>query len=121
GSALEVLLAQEQVRQLNTENAMLCTSPAVPCPKQGPVIPMPEWLDGKHQWFWVFMNQCRLLLLMPRIYASYQSKVTMVISLLMGDTLDWTSPLLEGHSLALSNWDAFLQSISTIFNYLHRV
>lgn len=52
----------------------------------------------------------------PRIYASDQAKVALVISLLIRDVLDWASPVLEDHRLVLSNWVAFLQLISIIFN-----
>uniref|UniRef100_A0A8C3T1G8 DUF4939 domain-containing protein n=1 Tax=Chelydra serpentina TaxID=8475 RepID=A0A8C3T1G8_CHESE len=80
---------------------------------QRPVIPLHERFDGNYQWFRGFINQCHLLFLMhPRIYASDQSKVALVISLMTGDALDWVSRLLEGHSPVLLNWDAFVQPSS---------
>lgn len=68
------------------------------------------------------MNQCYFLWLMrPQICALDQARVDLVISLLTGDVLDWASPLLEGHSPELLDWDAFLQSMSTIFGDPHQV
>uniref|UniRef100_A0A8C3FUH5 Uncharacterized protein n=1 Tax=Chrysemys picta bellii TaxID=8478 RepID=A0A8C3FUH5_CHRPI len=90
---------QEQVRQLSAKNTMLRAPP--------PAIPVR--FDGNYRWFQGFVNQCWLLFLMrPRIYASDQSKVALVISLQT-----------EGHSPVLSSWDAFLQSIAAIFNVPH--
>lgn len=45
--------------------------------------------------------------------------VGLIISLLMGEVLHWTSLLLYINSLVPSNLNAFLQSISTIFDDLH--
>uniref|UniRef100_A0A8C4VHP7 Uncharacterized protein n=1 Tax=Gopherus evgoodei TaxID=1825980 RepID=A0A8C4VHP7_9SAUR len=90
---------QDQIVQL-IEDTLL----AVPFPKQDPAIPMPERFNGNYRWFWGFMNQCRLLFLI----------------LLTGDALDWAFPLLEGRSPVLSNWEAFLCSISTIFDDPHQ-
>lgn len=97
---------QEQVRQLSTENTDLQYS----CPNS---------LMGTTR---VSLNQrCLLFLMHPQIYASDQAKMVSVISLLTGNVLHWVSPLLEGHSLVLSNWGAFLQSISTNFDDPHQV
>uniref|UniRef100_A0A674HXA7 DUF4939 domain-containing protein n=1 Tax=Terrapene triunguis TaxID=2587831 RepID=A0A674HXA7_9SAUR len=106
---LLVLASQdlEQTRQLSTENTTLRSQPAPSCPKLGP--------------FWGFMNQNHFLFLMfPQIYVSDWAKGALVTRLLTGDVLDWASPLLEGHSPVLSNWDAFLQLRSTIFDDPHQ-
>uniref|UniRef100_A0A452HV59 Uncharacterized protein n=1 Tax=Gopherus agassizii TaxID=38772 RepID=A0A452HV59_9SAUR len=77
--------------------------PAPSFPKLRPATPWPQWFDRNHWQFWSFMNQNHFLFLI----------------LLTGDVLDWASPLLKGHSLVLSNWDAFLQLRSTIFDDSH--
>uniref|UniRef100_A0A674J3V2 DUF4939 domain-containing protein n=1 Tax=Terrapene triunguis TaxID=2587831 RepID=A0A674J3V2_9SAUR len=108
-------LLRDQVSQLHMENTLLRTQTTVPCLEQRFTMPLPEQFNGSRQPFWGFMNQCHLLfLLCPQTY------VSVVISLLKGEALDWTSPLLESNSPVLSNWNTFLQSISAIFDDLHR-
>uniref|UniRef100_A0A674I183 DUF4939 domain-containing protein n=1 Tax=Terrapene triunguis TaxID=2587831 RepID=A0A674I183_9SAUR len=86
----------------------------------GPKIPLPECFDGSCQQFWSFINQCHhLFLTCPQTYNSDLSNVSLPISLLMREALDWASPLLENDSLVLLNRNAFLQSMSVILDDLH--
>lgn len=76
---------------------------------------LPEWYYRNCQQSWCSMNQCRLLFVMcPQINAPDPAKVTLAISLLAGDALGCASPLLEGHSPVLSDWDAFLQLVNQL-------
>uniref|UniRef100_A0A674I0V4 DUF4939 domain-containing protein n=1 Tax=Terrapene triunguis TaxID=2587831 RepID=A0A674I0V4_9SAUR len=67
-------------------------------------VPLPEHFNGDRQTFRGVINQCRLLLLLhTRSYPTDQVKVGLVIRLLKGDALDWTSPRLEQASPMLSD------------------
>lgn len=90
-------------------------------PRTGACNTMTQLFYGNHQWFWGLVNQCCLLFQMHlQIYAPDQAKVALEISLLTEDVLYRASLFLKGHSLVLLDWDAFIQSVSTILDGLHR-
>lgn len=56
-----------------------------------------------------------LFLAQLRAYSTDQTKVNLVISLLWGETLDWTSPFLEHSNLILQNWEAFPSLLNNVW------
>uniref|UniRef100_A0A8C3SSN9 DUF4939 domain-containing protein n=1 Tax=Chelydra serpentina TaxID=8475 RepID=A0A8C3SSN9_CHESE len=89
---------------------------------QSPVPPLYllEWFDGNHQQFQGFMNQCRLLFTMhPQSCITDCAKVSLVISLLSREVLDWAFPCVECDNPVLSIWEVFLQGMSVLFGNPH--
>lgn len=102
--------------QLYAENAALQTWLAEPC---SPLYLL-EWFDGNHQQFQGFINQCRLLFTMhPQSCITDCAKMSLVISLLSREVLDWASPCMECDSPVLSIWEVFLQGMSVLFDNPH--
>uniref|UniRef100_A0A7M4EQI3 DUF4939 domain-containing protein n=1 Tax=Crocodylus porosus TaxID=8502 RepID=A0A7M4EQI3_CROPO len=77
-------------------------------PHLEPCLPIPLLERYDHDWlcFWGLCIQ-------------YPVMVSLVVSLLMGDALNWAMPLVECNCLVLQNYVAFLQEFIIMFGDLH--
>lgn len=85
-----------------------------------PFSPLPKRYNGDQQHFRGFLVQCCFLFqAQPDTYSRDQGKVSLIICYLMGEALNWASPLMEHNSLILKEWEVFLQEYGTTFDDFH--
>jgi hypothetical protein len=89
--------------------------PVPQAPKE-PRVSLPEKFDRDRTKLWDFVNQVRLVFhLQPHKYATKETQVGLIGSLLTETTLSWFSSLLEKDSPLLANLDQFLEEFSRTF------
>jgi len=120
------MLQQLQQENANLQNAMeqlqvarapvhVPASIANPVPQalKEPRVSLPEKFDGDRTKLRDFINQVRLVFcLQPHRYATEETQVGLIGSLLTGTTLSWFSSLLEKDSPLLADLDQFLEEFS---------
>jgi hypothetical protein len=121
----DVVAMLQQLRQenANLRNAMeqlqVAHAPVhVPVPQapKEPRVSLPEKFDGDRTKLRDFVNQVRLVFrLQPHRYATEETQVGLIGSLLTGTALSWFSSLLEKDSPLLADLDQFLEEFSRTF------
>jgi len=123
------MLQQLQQENANLRNAMeqlrVARAPVhVPAPTANPVPQVPkeprvsllEKFDEDHTKLRDFVNQVRLVFrLEPHKYATEETQVGLIGSLLTGTALSWFSSLLEKDSPLLVDLDQFLEEFNRTF------
>jgi hypothetical protein len=88
----------------------------VPQVPKEPRVSLLKKFDGDRTKLRNFVNQVRLVLrLQPHKYATEETQVGLIGSLLTGIALSWFSSLLEKDSPLLANLDQFLEEFSRMF------
>jgi hypothetical protein len=88
----------------------------VPQAPTEPRVSLPEKFDGDRTKLRDFVNQVRLVFrLQPHRYATEETQVGLIGSLLTGTALSWFSSLLEKDSPLLADLDQFLEEFSRTF------
>jgi hypothetical protein len=117
------MLQQLQQENANLRNAMEQLQVAhppvhVPVPQvpKEPRVSLQEKFDGDRTKLRDFVNQVRLVFrFQPHRYATEETQVGLIGSLLTGTTLSWFSSLLENDSPLLADLDQFLEESSKMF------
>jgi hypothetical protein len=123
------IVQQLQQENANLRNAMeqlqVAQAPIhVPAPAANPVpqtpkeprVSLPEKFDGDRTKLRDFVNQIRLVFrLQPQRYATEETRVGLIGTLLSGTALSWFSSLLEKNSPLLADLDQFLEEFSRTF------
>jgi len=90
-------------------------NPVPEAPKE-PRVSLPEKFDGDRTKLRDFVNQVRLVFrLQPHRYATEETQVGLIGSLLTGTALSWFSSLLEKDSPLLANLDQLLEEFRRTF------
>jgi hypothetical protein len=118
-----VMFQQLQQENANLRNAMeqlqVAQAPIhvlVPQAPKEPRVSLPEKFDGDRTKLRDFVNQVRLVFrLQPHRYATEETQVGLIGSLLSGTALSWFSSLLEKDSPLLADLDRFLDEFSRTF------
>ncbi len=121
----DVVAMLQQLRQenANLRNAMeqlqvahtLVHVPVPQAPKE-PRVSLPEKFDGDRTKLQDFVKQVRLVFcLQPHKYATEETQVGLIGSLLTGTALSWFSSLLEKDFPLLANLDQFLEEFNKTF------
>ncbi|XP_012782153.3 retrotransposon-like protein 1 [Ochotona princeps] len=81
-------------------------------------LPSPRRFSGDRREYHEFIVLCQLILQScPRMFCSDQQRVHFVLSHLSGMALQWAKTLLEQNSPLMSNFPAFLEAMSEVFEY----
>jgi hypothetical protein len=108
-------MEQLQVARAPVHVPASIANPVPQAPKE-PRVSLPEKFDGDRTKLRDFVNQVRLVFrLQPHRYATEETQVGLIGSLLIGIALSWLSSLLEKDSPLLANLDQFLEEFSRTF------
>ena len=94
-----------------------------PIPFKEPKIGEPPTFDGKASEFPSFLQQCKLYIRMKPITFKErddESRVAFVISHLRGVPAEWGQALLESNSPLLTDYDAFLERLTSLYQNKER-
>ena len=94
-----------------------------PAPFKEPKIGEPPTFDGKASEFPSFLDQCKLYNRMkPFTFREHddESRVAFIISHLRGVPAEWGQALLESNSLLLTDYDAFLERLVSLYQNKER-
>jgi hypothetical protein len=108
-------MEQLQVARAPVHVPAPATNPIPEAPKE-PQISLPDKFDGDRTKLRDFVNQVRLVFrLQPHRYATEETQVGLIRSLLTGTALSWFSSLLEKDSPLLADLDQFLEEFNRTF------
>ncbi|KAH9552646.1 hypothetical protein CY35_09G077300 [Sphagnum magellanicum] len=108
-------MEQLQVARAPVHVPASIANPVPEAPKE-PRVSLPEKFDGDRTKLRDFVNQVRLVFrLQPHRYATEETQVGLIGSLLTGTALSWFSSLLEKDSPLLANLDQFLEEFRRTF------
>ena len=83
-----------------------------------PWVSPPDHYDGVLGSGRYFLLQCEILFSsQPRMYATEQSRVAVVMSLLRGKALAWATPLWESQSSVTASYTAFATELRRVFDH----
>jgi hypothetical protein len=108
-------MEQLQVAQAPIHVPAPAANPVPQTPKE-PRVSLPEKFDGDRTKLRDFVNQIRLVFrLQQQRYATEETRVGLIGTLLSGTALSWFSSLLEKNSPLLADLDQFLEEFSRTF------
>jgi len=99
------------------------TPPAPAPPFKEPKIAEPPTFDGKASEFPSFLQQCKVYIRMkPITFREHddESRVAFILSLLRGTSAEWGQAVLESNSPLLTNYDAFLERLTILYQNRER-
>uniref|UniRef100_A0A4W5KTI3 CCHC-type domain-containing protein n=1 Tax=Hucho hucho TaxID=62062 RepID=A0A4W5KTI3_9TELE len=126
GHAVQALVAQvseltQQLQRLSVPAAPT-TPPVPPTPippyhQPEPRMPTPEAYSGEPSFCRPFINKCSLFFsLQPQTFASEQSKVAFVLTLLTGRAAQWGTAVWENHHQCCTSFQALSEELRRVFD-----
>ena len=123
----ERLAALEEESRTHDPSPLPVPTPPAPAPPSVPIkepkLADPPTFDGKASEFPSFLQQCKLYIRMKPVTFREdddESRVAFFISHLRGTPAEWGQALLESNSPLLTDYDAFLEELTFLYQNRER-